>query len=103
MVVRGGEYPEGSAKRARADDGGFHAWCGGREGKGLGFLLFRKAVFGAVAQAFDVGAVFPDGEDGDEEAEDEQGGIPSAVLNATMVPRTPKGEQGEGCGSDNGG
>lgn len=47
---------------------------------------FSEAVFGAFADSFEVGAVFPGGERGDDDAEDEEGFVPGAVLDFSVEP-----------------
>ena len=47
--------------------------------------------------------MFPDGEDADDEGENKKGDVPSAVLNTTMIPRSPESEEGQGTRRDDGG
>jgi hypothetical protein len=55
----------------------------------LGFLLsgfFSEAVFGAIHEAAEIDAMFPYGENRDDDGEGEQGLVPCAVLDAAVVP-----------------
>jgi hypothetical protein len=55
----------------------------------LCFLLFRffsEAVFGAIHESAEIYAVFPYGENCDDDGECEEWFVPCAVLNAAVVP-----------------
>ncbi len=56
-------------------------------GSTMGFCFAGKAVLGTSTQPLDIGAVFPDRKHGDDDAEDKERFVPSAIGDSAVMPR----------------